>query len=228
VGEVCRIVDAAYERRSVALTSNLHPSGFDTIMPETLATATVDKTASQRARRLHHAHVRTGHLSTPHRGHRLSPAMSMGSLWAVPSSWDPLRAVFCQLHGTTWIAKSGDHPARRVCGSAVRPFDRCVMSVDVERWIVASCRWTWSVGSLRHVGGRGALDRCVVSVDVEVVVGGIQGGRWDSGRSMWLTCVRCSAGGSRGPGCGRSRSGRGGPQDRAALCAGRGGRRLVS
>ena len=26
-------VDAAYERRSVAVTSNLHPSGFDTIMP---------------------------------------------------------------------------------------------------------------------------------------------------------------------------------------------------
>ena len=45
-----RLVDAAYERRSVAVTSNLHPSGFDTIMPKTLATATVD-------RLLHHAHV---------------------------------------------------------------------------------------------------------------------------------------------------------------------------
>lgn len=45
-----RVVDAAYERRSVAVTSNLHPSGFDTIMPRTLATATVD-------RLLHHAHV---------------------------------------------------------------------------------------------------------------------------------------------------------------------------
>ncbi|MGH2467455.1 MAG: IS21-like element helper ATPase IstB [Candidatus Dormibacteraceae bacterium] len=45
-----RVVDAAYERRSVAITSNLHPSGFDTIMPKTLATATVD-------RLLHHAHV---------------------------------------------------------------------------------------------------------------------------------------------------------------------------
>jgi DNA replication protein DnaC len=30
-----RVVDAAYERRSVAVTSNLHPSGFDTIMPKT-------------------------------------------------------------------------------------------------------------------------------------------------------------------------------------------------
>ncbi|HRC13888.1 MAG TPA: IS21-like element helper ATPase IstB [Dermatophilaceae bacterium] len=45
-----RVIDAAYERRSVAITSNIHPSGFDTLMPKTLATATVD-------RLLHHAHV---------------------------------------------------------------------------------------------------------------------------------------------------------------------------
>jgi len=45
-----RIVDSLYERRSIAISSNLHPSGFDQIMPKTLATATVD-------RLLHHAHV---------------------------------------------------------------------------------------------------------------------------------------------------------------------------
>jgi DNA replication protein DnaC len=45
-----RLVDAAYERRSVAVSSNLHPAGFDELMPKTLATATVD-------RLLHHAHV---------------------------------------------------------------------------------------------------------------------------------------------------------------------------
>ena len=45
-----RIVEAAYERRSVAISSNLHPSGFDELMPKTLATATVD-------RLLHHAHL---------------------------------------------------------------------------------------------------------------------------------------------------------------------------
>ena len=45
-----RLVDAAYERRSVAISSNLHPAGFDELMPKTLATATVD-------RLLHHAHV---------------------------------------------------------------------------------------------------------------------------------------------------------------------------
>jgi IstB-like ATP binding protein len=45
-----RVVDAAYEKRSLAVTSNLHPAGFDTIMPKTLATPTVD-------RLLHHAHL---------------------------------------------------------------------------------------------------------------------------------------------------------------------------
>lgn len=45
-----RLVDAAYEQRSVAVSSNLHPAGFDELMPKTLATATVD-------RLLHHAHV---------------------------------------------------------------------------------------------------------------------------------------------------------------------------
>ena len=45
-----RLVDACYEKRSLAVSSNLHPSGFDEIMPKTLATATVD-------RLLHHAHI---------------------------------------------------------------------------------------------------------------------------------------------------------------------------
>jgi DNA replication protein DnaC len=45
-----RLVDAAYEKRSVAISSNLHPSGFDELMPRTLATATVD-------RLMHHAHL---------------------------------------------------------------------------------------------------------------------------------------------------------------------------
>ena len=60
-----RVVDAAYERRSVAVTSNLHPSGFDTIMPKTLATATVD-------RLLHHAHV----VLTEGTCHRLAEAIA--------------------------------------------------------------------------------------------------------------------------------------------------------
>ncbi|MFL6054251.1 MAG: ATP-binding protein [Actinoallomurus sp.] len=45
-----RIIDSAYERRSLAVTINTHPSGFDSIMPKTLATAAID-------RLLHHAHL---------------------------------------------------------------------------------------------------------------------------------------------------------------------------
>ncbi len=45
-----RVVDAAYEKRSLAISSNIHPSGFDELMPKTLATATVD-------RLMHHAHI---------------------------------------------------------------------------------------------------------------------------------------------------------------------------
>jgi DNA replication protein DnaC len=44
------LVDAAYEKRSVAVCSNLHPSGFDELMRKILATATVD-------RLMHRAHV---------------------------------------------------------------------------------------------------------------------------------------------------------------------------
>jgi DNA replication protein DnaC len=60
-----RVVDAAYERRSVAVTSNLHLSGFDSIMPKTLATATVD-------RLLHHAHL----VTTKGDSHRLAEALA--------------------------------------------------------------------------------------------------------------------------------------------------------
>jgi DNA replication protein DnaC len=60
-----RIVDAAYERRSIAVTSNIHPSGFDTFMPKTLATATVD-------RLLHHAHL----ITTQGDSHRLQQALA--------------------------------------------------------------------------------------------------------------------------------------------------------
>ena len=56
---------AAYERRSVAISSNLHPSGFDELMPKTLATATVD-------RLLHHAHL----CQTSGESVRLSQALS--------------------------------------------------------------------------------------------------------------------------------------------------------
>jgi DNA replication protein DnaC len=45
-----RLVDAAYERRSLAISTNLHPSGFDQLTDKTIASALVD-------RLMHHAHV---------------------------------------------------------------------------------------------------------------------------------------------------------------------------
>lgn len=45
-----RLVDATYDRRSLTVTSNLHAAGFNTFMPDTLATTAVD-------RLLNHAHV---------------------------------------------------------------------------------------------------------------------------------------------------------------------------
>jgi len=45
-----RLVDPAYETRSVAISSNLHPAGFGDLLPKTIAPATID-------RPLHHAHV---------------------------------------------------------------------------------------------------------------------------------------------------------------------------
>jgi len=60
-----RLVDAGYEKRSIAVSSNLHPAAFDELMPKTLATATVD-------RLLHHAHI----CQTTGESVRLSQALS--------------------------------------------------------------------------------------------------------------------------------------------------------
>ena len=60
-----RLVDAAYEKRSIAISSNLHPAAFDELMPKTLATATVD-------RLLHHAHI----CQTTGKSVRLSQALA--------------------------------------------------------------------------------------------------------------------------------------------------------
>ena len=47
-----RIIEAAYEKTSIALSSNIHPAKFDQLMPKTIATAAVD-------RLLHHTHMIT-------------------------------------------------------------------------------------------------------------------------------------------------------------------------
>ncbi|MBB6350926.1 DNA replication protein DnaC [Nonomuraea muscovyensis] len=56
-----RIIDAAYERCSIAVTSNIHPSGFDTITPKTLTGARTD-------RLMHHARL----VTTTGDSHRLA------------------------------------------------------------------------------------------------------------------------------------------------------------
>lgn len=45
-----RLINPAYEKRSLAISSDVHPAGFDELLPTTLATAGVDRLA-------HHAHV---------------------------------------------------------------------------------------------------------------------------------------------------------------------------
>jgi len=56
----------------VAISSNLHPAGFDELMPKTLATATVD-------RLLHHAHI----CQTTGESVRLSQALTGQSVTAL-------------------------------------------------------------------------------------------------------------------------------------------------
>ena len=73
-----RLVDAAYERRSVAISSNLHPAGFDELMPKTLATAMVD-------RLMHHAHV----CQTAGDSVRLAQAVSGAGVKALGDGADP-------------------------------------------------------------------------------------------------------------------------------------------
>src|SRR5665647_2925679 len=71
-----RLVDAACEKRSVAISSNLHPAAFDELMPKTLATATVD-------RLLHHAHI----CQTTGESVRLSQAPAGQGV--SPLNWEP-------------------------------------------------------------------------------------------------------------------------------------------
>ncbi|MFM9702560.1 ATP-binding protein [Streptomyces galilaeus] len=77
-----RIIDAAYERRSIAVTSNIHPPGFDTIMPKTLVGASTDRLMRQ-------AHL----VTTTGDSHRLAEALAGRGVVALdlpPSPGTPL------------------------------------------------------------------------------------------------------------------------------------------
>ena len=69
-----RLVDACYEKRSLAVSSNLHPAGFDEIMPKTLATRTVD-------RLLHPAHI----CVTDGQSYRLAQATAGKGVMPLPN-----------------------------------------------------------------------------------------------------------------------------------------------
>ncbi|MFI6368596.1 ATP-binding protein [Nocardia sp. NPDC050630] len=73
-----RVIDAAYERRSIAVTSKIHLSGFDTIMPETWVIAAMD-------RLLYHAHL----ALTQGDSHRLAEALAGKGV--MPLAWPPTR-----------------------------------------------------------------------------------------------------------------------------------------
>jgi DNA replication protein DnaC len=60
-----RLIDTAYETRSLAVSSNLHPSGFGEIMDNTIAAPLVD-------RLLHHAHL----IVTEGDSYRLTDALN--------------------------------------------------------------------------------------------------------------------------------------------------------
>src|SRR5690348_6146244 len=92
-----RIIDAAYERRSIAVTSNIHPSGFDTIMPKTLATAAVD-------RLLHHAHL----VLTKDDSHRVAEALT-GKGGNPPGNLTRRRE---NTRPPAWKTRKQDHPTR--------------------------------------------------------------------------------------------------------------------
>jgi len=82
-----RVVGAAYEKRSIALSSNLHPAGFDEFMPKTIANATVDRPHRRRQYPPHPSHRRKGGDATDQLncGQNTWPPVgnSAGRHWAV-------------------------------------------------------------------------------------------------------------------------------------------------
>ena len=103
------MIDAAYEKRSIAISSNIHPSGFDELMPKTIATATVD-------RLMHHAHVL---ITDAAESYRLAQATAgKGSNRcperdATPLRWGASWPPAGRKHGHQWgekMAADGEKP----------------------------------------------------------------------------------------------------------------------
>ena len=75
--------DAAYERRSLAISSNLHPSGFDELMPKTtVSNLTVDRVMN------HPPGTHVGRLHPTHRCHSRQGGQAL-DLCAGQLYWPP-------------------------------------------------------------------------------------------------------------------------------------------
>ena len=113
-----RVVDAAYEKRSIALSSNLHPAGFDELMPKTIANATVD-------RLLHHAHV----VMTAGDSIRLTQATAGKGVGIPPNRGDIVyEEALCHTHDASSTRSSG--PV--LCGSSGRREGRSLRSPAIS------------------------------------------------------------------------------------------------
>ena len=137
-------IDAAYEKRSIAISSNIHPSGFDELMPKSIATATVD-------RLLHHAHVadhrRPGQLPA-----RPSDRRQGGE---APDLTADSRALtvgrFVATSGEKTMATSGEIVA--AVGEKPMAIDNPLRRTRVVSWPGVGrlrCRLTSAKGSQRH------------------------------------------------------------------------------
>ena len=112
-----RLVDASYERRSLALSSNLHPSGFDQLMDKTIASALVD-------RLMHHAHVivtegESVRLADAPSGKGVVPFTDCGQAVRGEFSWPSVgknhgrpRGLFVAVPGELWRPSLGNSHGR--------------------------------------------------------------------------------------------------------------------
>ena len=158
-----RVVDAAYEKRSIALSSNLHPAGFDELMPKTIANATVD-------RLLLHAHI----VMTAGDSIRLTQAIAgkggdaTDQLNPGQICW-PRTGSSAGRHWAILPSATGQIPlaidtARRKCPQA-RPRKRLMRMSPLRRR--SGCRWTHrsrAAVPLREVLALDALHASVPSV----------------------------------------------------------------
>jgi DNA replication protein DnaC len=65
-----RLVDACYEKRSLAVSSNLHPAGFDEIMPRHLPRAGGGRRASEATSPILDHHLKSSTARVTRRHHR--------------------------------------------------------------------------------------------------------------------------------------------------------------